>query len=612
MMRTIGLLMLGLGFALGALPQTEQVGADRKARTTDKLRLEYLHYRPAQWEHEKVTESEREPHNEGGLLYLYLKNVCEKSVDLKFWRAQGKDESHWRLNHFIAWDRLYDSRLDPGELTVLEINALASDFAPGRPFSFAYVDRTWRPAIQYKAELRADPVQIACIRMLPGLQDLEVHVRYEGTAAIRLDGLDVEGQATADLRWTVQDLEGPGHAIARLRLAEAVRPAALLVLRLEVTVGGKTRAVYAHRRAFEDFFPIGTWSGNDATYDLLHRHHIDTLVRGGSKTDTFYQEIAPRYGFRTMVHTGLPVNVDLVRDLGDHPAVLCWMLQDEPDWSIPSNIMLFADKTVRHYNRTKPTFITLCRNTRFFEYAPISDIPCMDHYSVTAPSSSRWPKFYGTYLEETAWYTRDLKAASEPKPIWIWSQAIASWSERPKRPVPTPNELAAQLALNLGRGAKGILWFNYEHDVAERYPEVRDAMRGWGRVMRLLREEFLGSEPLALAVEAPNKLDVAPLVTWDALILCLTNLDYQIHPEAYPFVTKTGVSVTVALPPWITPQSAVRLAPEGVTALDLSLTEGKARIAVGDIEACAVVVLHNPPESAAAYETAYRAFLAEE
>ena len=597
-------------FSVPALAQTAQVGGNARAKSSERLQVEYVHYRPAQWETEKVKELESEHPNQGGMVYVYFRNRGDKAVDLKYWRVNRQDESYWRLNHFVAWDRTYRRHLEPGDLSVIEINGITKDFAPGSRFSFAYVDRSWRPAGQHETTLEVDPIQIACIRVLPGMQELEVHVRYTGESAIRLESVAVEGHESIGQDWRGSELDGPGHAIARVKLSQPLQPSELIVVKLDA---GGGRRVYAHRRAFEDYFPIGTWSGNTETYGLLRRLHIDTIVQGGHSTDPFYSELAEKYGFRTMVHTGLPVNVDVVRDLATQAPVACWMLQDEPDWSIPANIMLFADETVRHYDKNKPTFITLCRNTKFFDYAAISDIPCMDHYAVTAPSSSKWPKFYGTRLEETAWYTRDLKYASEPKPIWIWSQAIASWGERPKRPVPTPQELAVQLVLNLGRGAKGILWFNYEHKVAEKYPDVREAMQRWGRVMLLLRDDFLASEPVSLAVKAPELVDVAPLVNRDKLILCVTNTDYDLHPEAYPFRKKEGVEVSVACPSWVKPAVALCVDPDGVKSLPMAATpEGRVKIGLGSLDDCAVVVLANDAGAEAVYQERFKAAIEEE
>jgi hypothetical protein len=592
--------------------QSAQVGADRGARGKNDLRVEYVHYRPAVWEQEQVKEYESDIVNEGGLFHVYCRNVTDKRVDLRFWRFNGQDESYWRLNHFIAWDRAWDKSIEPGEYCVLEINAVTDDFAEGNDADFYWVNRAGSPSAHYAGKLLPDPVRISFVRVLPGLDEVEVHVRYSGDAKLSLGEIGLANHTVRDLDWKGAAMKGAGHAIARFRADPPLQNGELMILNVAATEGGEDRTVYTHRRAFADYFPIGVWSGTPESWEMLHRHHIDTFVAGHRKEDAFYQDFAYRLGLRCMVHTGIPVSVDTIRSVQNEDALLCWMIMDEPDWSIPSNIMEFVDRTVRMYDSNKPTFITLCRNIKFFEYASIADIPCQDHYSVTAPSSSIWPKFYGTRLEETAYYTRDLKEASEPKPIWIWSQAIANWGERPKRPVPTPEELASQLIFNLGRGAKGILWFNYDDEVARKYPDVLEAMRDWGRVMGVLREDFLASDPLAADVKAADDIDVALLAARDRMILCVNNLDYEIDPEAYPFTEKANVEIEIALPDWITPAAVVRVAPDGIAPAGFKVKGGRLTVTLDRLKVCDVLVALNEAEAAAAMKKKYAALLAAE
>jgi hypothetical protein len=304
--------------------------------------------------------------------------------------------------------------------------------------------------------------------------------------------------------------------------------------------------------------------------------------------------------------------VDTVRSLAEDPAALCWMLYDEPDWSTPAGEMLLCDNMTRFYNETKPTFMTLCRNVKFFEYAAIADIPCMDHYCVSAPSSSKWPVRYGTRLEETGYYTRDLKAACEPKPFWVWSQGIAAWGRRPQQPVPTPDELAAQLMLNLGRGAKGILWFNYEHEIAEKYPATRQAMGVWGRVLSVAREGLLASEPAELVVEAPDKVDASVLLARDRLFLCVTNLDYELDPAGYPFAPHRDVKVRVALPEWIAPAAAIALDTDDVRPVSFTIGNSVVEVDLGDLDVCRLVVLANSERALEVYQKAFSELLDEE
>ncbi|MBI1320552.1 MAG: hypothetical protein GC168_16635 [Candidatus Hydrogenedens sp.] len=609
---TATLLMPVLAFA-----QSAQVGADKRLRPNEKVVVRHLHYRPARWEEEHVKEYENLPRNEGGLLYLYLQNVSDEAVDLKFWRANGEDESYWRLNHLTAWDRLYDRHLQPGQSTVLEINALTKDFAPGGDFKFAYVGDGWSPVCVYKGTLEAAPARISYVRVHDDMKTLTVHLRDTSGVPADAVALAVAGKTIAETTWQGADL-ATGAAIATVVLEQPLQASELLMLQATITRGSETTEAWAHRRAYPDYFPIGVWSNGPDTWDTLYRMHIDTMVAGGSPDDRFYTEAVPKYGFRNMVHTGVPTEVDRVRAVADRPEIACWMIQDEPDWSIASNIMLHTDNELRKYDRSKPSFITLCRNVKFMEYAPIADIPCQDHYSVTAPSSSQWPKPYGTRLEETAYYTRDLKYASEPKPIWIWTQGIANWGERPKRPVPTPNELAAQLLLNIGRGAKGIIWFNYAEDVAKEWPDAVEAMRDWGRVMRMLRDDLLDGDIADVPVEmaADLKLDVATVLSGDALSLLITNTDYEIDPEAYPFKTKENASLTVhRVPAWLKGQPVWRVSPEGVAPLERtwSTDSGDDAVAIqaGTIEASAVVVIASEAR-AEQYRSEYAAALAQE
>lgn len=596
-----------------AFCQTLQFGGDSAARGSSRLRIDYIGYRGAHCNTTDIIEPENERPNRGGLVHVYYTNVSDQPLSLAFWRANGKDESHWLLGGFLAWHRGWNTRLAPGESGILEINAVSPEFGAGQRFEFTWVDgATWAPCGGASATLFESAVQIAYIRVMAGMRDIEVHIRNTGRHDARTESIEIARHEIEEAHWAAREAAAGMNTIVRVKLKEAFEPSEYVVARLDYSTGGQPGRVYAHRRAFEDEFPIGVWTATPETYQLLRRLHVDTVVEGGMADNAFYSQTVPRYGFRTIVSTGMPVDVDSVRSLGNHPAVRTWMLRDEPDWSVEPNVMLFADETVRRYNTTKPTFITLCRNVKFFEYASICDIPCMDHYSVTAPSSSKWPYRYGTRLEETAIYTEDLKAASEPKPIWVWSQAIADWGERPRRPVPTPDELAAQLVLNLGRGAKGIIWFNYDHAAGEKYPDTRQAMGDWGRVMRLTRDELLGAEPYDAGVRAPDKLDVAALASRDAVVLCVTNLDYQIDPEAYPFKIQKDVRIELTMPPWSAPKSVFAVEPAGIREVAIKTRGRRAAVRPGDVRACTLLVLHNDPDVAERLREQYTAILADE
>ena len=579
------------------LATPKQIRAQRRSREirNPSVSIEYVHYRPVKYESEKVIERQNEGPNKGGLVFLYVKNISDEQVRFRRWYLNRKESITYRLSGDIAWDRIHHERLEPGQTTSMEISGMSEDFSLGKPFEFAFIGSNWRPSGAIRTTLKKDPVDITFIRVLPGMKQVQVHLSNSGEKDFQLLSAEVVGIKTECIEWASKSLPAKGNSIANIHLTETLKPSGLLIVKVHLDTGSQTRNVFAHRRAFEDRFPIGTWGADSELYEMLRHHHIDTVVQGGRSDDHFYKDIAPKYGFHTMVHTGVYPDVDTLRNLGAHPAVSCWMIQDEPDWNKTSQMIFTSAEMTHKYNSTKPSFITFCRNVKFCEYAFIVDIPCHDHYSVTAPSTSTWPKHYGTHLEETAYYTCDLKYASYPKPIWVWSQGIFNWDERPKRPVPTPDELAAQLMLNLGRGAKGILWFTFKKSVGEKYPDLRKAIQGWGRVMELLRDDWLGSEPINADVQAPENIDVAVLAGWDKLIVIVFNQDYEIHDQAYPWKAASNLSISLNAPSWIKPRALLEVSPDGISNCQFITNNNRLTITIDNLHVTRTFVFVNKP-----------------
>ena len=587
-------------------------GGPMGAAGGQNLRLEYVECRPAVWETEHVQEYESERPNEGGLVYAYARNVGETPLRLRGWRLNGRDGASWRMAGQVVWDRLAPEQLAPGQVAVLEVCGVTPDFRPGQPCALGFSTEDWRRGARVQTEFRHDPVQIALIRALPGLQAVEVHLRNDGVKSAQVGEPAVEGVGSEGVELRAPTVLPGMTTIARVKLARALTPGELVIVSAPIIEGAATRTIYAHRRAYEDVFPIGTWGADESRYTVQRQHHIDTCVRGADPSDPLLTHDAARFGYRALVHTGIFPNIDGIRGLRENPHVSCWMPHDEPDWTKPPQWLYLSTEITRQEGPQKPILLTLCRNVKFFEYAGLADIPCMDHYSVTAPSSSRWPTPYGTRLEETAYYTRDLKVAAEPKPVWVWTQGLHLWDERPKRPIPTPAELAAQLILNLGRGAKGILWFTFSEEAGARYPDVQAAVQQWGRVLELARPHLLGAEPYDAQPIAPERVDVAALAAWDRVFLAVTNLDYEIHDEAYPFTPARAVTLSLRYPEWAPPVAALALDPDGVRRLPCRTADGRAVVEIGDLEVCRLLVLVTTEADLAAYEQAYLDTLAQE
>ena len=577
------------------------------ASAKQAIEIDYVHFRPVVYETENAFEPVNEQPNQGGLVFAYLRNASDKVFHLNSWSANGKGGSSYRLTGAVAWDRLLERNLAPGAMTVLEICAVSADFQQGKKFHLSLSGRGWPPGGWIKTSLKKDPIQITFLRVYRDMKTVDVFVQNHGSDSVEVLALEIANVGVEEVRWSADSIDPACLAIARASLSGPLHTGQTVIAKVKLRDKEGERIVCGHRTAFPDRFPIGTWGAEPDTYAITRQHHIDTLMKGGSPTDPFYSQDAAKFGFHSMVHTGVYPNVDQIRNLSDHPVVNCWYLQDEPDWNKTPQMIFTSAEATHRIDRSKPTLVNLCRNVQFMKYAFITDIAGHDHYCVTAPTTSRWPHLYGTRLEETAYYTRDLRYATYPKPTWVWTQGIFNWDERPKRPVPTPEEAAAQLLFNVGRGAKGILWFTFKKSMGERYPDLREAVQGWNRVLVMTREDLLSSEPAALHVRCPKTVDVAPLVAWERIFLPITNVDYKIDDEAYQWTQAQEVKISLDLPPWIEPKSCIALAPEGPSEISFKAKTKSVSVKLDALEAVRFLVLDNDPKALDRYEASYGA-----
>ena len=95
------------------------------------------------------------------------------------------------------------------------------------------------------------------------MQELEVDFRYTGSEPISFNNIGVGAEGVANVAWRGERLSGPGNAIARVKLAQPLTAGSPLIVNATLTANNTQRTVYAHRRAFADSFPIGTWGYRD-------------------------------------------------------------------------------------------------------------------------------------------------------------------------------------------------------------------------------------------------------------------------------------------------------------------------------------------------------------
>jgi O-glycosyl hydrolase len=607
------IIFLAVALAGCFTPISAQEEVSNQVNNRLPLEIQYMAYRPAVWEEKALTEVVNERRNMGGLIFVYYTNTSDKPVRLREWFMNGREAGHFRLAYDIAWDRRYTETIQPGQTTVTEICGVSEDFQTGKPANFGILGRNWRPVARGTGNLQEEEVRISSMVIDSSLKKVTLHIRNLTGNQIRIRSVSVEGREKK-LQWLSSDrLEGNGHVVARLGLETSFTPGELVIAKLDLEIEGEITSVYSHRNAYADYFPNGTWGIKEEQYEDAKTHHLNTMVKGGQSTDAFFSSEYLSTGLKAMPHTGIYPDVEMIRDLEDHPAVACWYLQDEPDWNKTPQLVMACNTMTRQLSVKKPTLLTLCRNLKFFEFAFIPDIPCHDHYSVTAPTTSKWPYVYGTRLEETGYYTADLKYAAEPKPVWTWTQGLHLWDERPKLPLPSPDELGAQLFFNLGRGAKGNLWFTFRENAGRMFPETRKALQAHSRLIRLLEKDLLLSDPYHGDRSSNTSIDVAPLVSADKMILFLTNTDYEIRDTAYRWKDAKDVEVRLEIPDWFVPEEAFEVDPyTGIRNISWKPGQKEISLFIPMIHMGKVVVFSNRKGTAEKYSKHFSSLLQRE
>ncbi|MCC5928810.1 MAG: hypothetical protein JJU28_06160 [Cyclobacteriaceae bacterium] len=526
------------------------------------LMVEYIVLRPARWEDGRSNLEVEEKRNHGGLVFIYYTNVSDQAVSLSEWYLNDRESGQYRLAGDIAWDRRYNTVVQPGETSVLEICGVSEDFSPGRPVIFSQLNRSNRNVTYHESVFQKEQVHISSIIFESDLKQLTVHLQNHTDRRVDIQDIIFSGKRVENLWVSSEIIEPGGHVVAKVGLTKAYSHGDLAIIQCNLSFEDSFFSIYSHRNAYGDFFPNGTWGLHKLQFADARRHHLDTFVTGLASEDDFFTKDYRTTGFKAMPYTGMLPDIDMLRELESHEAVAGWHIHDERERMYhPQRIMAVSEMT-KKYSVNKPTFITLCRNMKFFEYAYLADIPCQAHYSLTAASETSLTDPLGTRLEESAYYTRDLKYASAPRPFWVWSQGLHLWDEGSKKKVPTPEELGAQFYYNLGRGAKGNLWFAFHEEAGNMYPETKKALQIYSRVVSTLKEDLLIADPLHGDQKSPEHLDVAPLISPDKTILFLSNNQYHITDSACLWTPLRNIDIEVQLPAWFKATNAYEFNPE--------------------------------------------------
>lgn len=557
----------------------------------------------------------------GGTLLVVLRNTGAEPVTVTGFTLGGEGPAALYPGQRLNWWRVWPNPVPSGGRAALTINARRAALREGRTVEVQVNSNAG--SVGGAVKLTTSPVRIGHVvfeGLAPAPQsNVTIYLRNDDPRRTwRVDRLWLDGEpVTGRAKILGRDLRPGALAIASFAARPALAAGRPVVVRAAFSAGRQAAEVAAALRAFEYDFPIGTWHSaawqQPEELAFLREAGIDHNI-GYIPAAEAIKAAAEQYGIRAVVDAGAgnDMRADFIKANQGNQAITAWLRGDEPDTPRPN-----PDPSVPRVARTAaevtpfwaiddrhPVYDNYCRDRTFAEYGPIPDITSMDAYRVGAPMPDEpgAPHLWGTWLELAGTYTHDLKWNSEPTQMWVWSQGIATWTERLYvdgalgRPVPTPSECKVQLYQHLGRGAKGIWWFcyfrpegrvrqDYRKDIAEeaplllpRFEQVADqvvaffeetaaAIAGYNRQLRMLRPLLLKSDPARLAAITAGsnipQLDAATLAGERAVIVIVTNLDYEMDPLGYRFAPQRNVAVAVTLPPWLTARDAFELTPVG-------------------------------------------------
>lgn len=553
----------------------------------------------------------------GGTFWVFLPNDTRQPHSISSIRLNGRDIESIPKGQGVNWYRLSHERIPPRTTALLILN-LQRSMLERLPIELTIRFSDW--ASTTLLEPKPAPAALASA-WLEGRQ-LTVVVRNDDPAlSLRVQRLRVGGRG---VRFRVLAQEAEPNGGLNFLIAQLPRlplPHESLPLQVDVRVGGTAWMLGGTVRPIARMFPLGTWRTrvwqDNAKRQAWRERGFDTFVFSGSAelTETerrAFTEICPREGVYALPFCGFPrPAVPFIERNRQNPHIIAYMIKDEPDWSDPAqhegwHIPALCERVAKVFRDREgmpPVYLNLARSRRFGEFAEIPDIACYDAYRVGAPMPDLASAPWGNSLDLAATYTEDLRANCEPLPFWVWAQGAHTWDERVwvdgvlGRACPTPEEIRVQLWLQLGRGAKGVLWFigfdeaefrRYYMEArdipalrnlpeAERTPLVeqlvahgREAFEEQTRLNRflqplrdaLLQMEWRPNGVRVLRASNPQRLDAALLIGARTAMVWLTNLDYTMHPQGYRFREQRDIELEVRLPAWLQPREAQLLTPD--------------------------------------------------
>lgn len=216
------------------------------------------------------------------------------------------------------------------------------------------------------------------------------------------------------------------------------------------------------------FFPIGTYGAPTEDYNKLKKAGYNFVVAGAKALDKVHQA-----GLKAAVPVhGISAIRETITKYRNHPAVLCWMLYDEPGYNRADLLEIYKMYTLAYeLDPVHPSYLVITINSVYETFGRCCDVLCIDTYPIEK----------GNILDVGDNIALAYAASDGDQPVWHCGQMF-KW---PAQRRPTPQEHRFMSYVTLMEGAKGMLWYTYK-GYGQYLPEDDPAL--WRAHKKLLSE----------------------------------------------------------------------------------------------------------------------------
>lgn len=544
---------------------------------------------------------------DGGTVFLILKNNGNQSIEIA--KSQIMLQQSGNLTALptlenssrnVGWSRMWPQNPENnnGILNAGERMALTINFAGKNPLfrdgsmMVGGIQLTPEIFVNFPEEQLITP-ELRIGSIVPGRdwRSMTVYLRNTSAKNIFFTELYINGTLRSDVQIIGNKIPPGGVGIMKVGFDKEMKGEQNLDIVVKGTIVGSEISVgYPLRMMTEAWIPIGTWESNLAEQNnatILEMRNLLIDVYWKAPFSDLQRSLYDRFHIATSASVNQP---NRAVNQQENPSFCVWQCGEEPELSSLRGLDVLNTTYIHTVEKMHPTYLNLCENRRFSNFAHINEIICMDHYGISASTNftSGWDPDNSSVngLHAVMDLCDQLKDNSEPQRMWIWSQlAFDSWTARPFGNY-------WQAWAEIGSGAKGLLWFVMKKGyttsnsslvaAAKRFTQEFSSVRGlctYSETMKQTDTYACGSgtsavsfsvktplqvlSPVPVSNKANRKLLAKALVNEEAVLLIILNNNMT---SSTAISTQSG-TVEITIPDWIPIEDIWEVSPTGKKAI---------------------------------------------